>query len=542
MPNRRKISLPWYSWIFTTVSLCAAIGGGAGALTVGRSAIPPGVVAAHRLGGVLERVAAIELERLVLVRLDLAAQPGEGLQRRGRQEGDQLGQVPAAAHAAERVEELLAEAVHQVAADELRVPVGDPVAGARVRHPVGAGDELADGERRGRWSPAPTCRAPARRPGGCRRAARSRGPWCRRAAPRCRTARRRAASLRRRPSARAGARAGAVGGGSGMGVRAAAGDGRRAEPPAVRSLVATIRRQGRSILCCRAALPQPRARRPNLQRLRRSTPMAYILALDQGTTSSRALVFDHAGTVRAVGAAGVPADLPAARAGSSTTRPRSGRRSRACCTRRWPRPGSAPPTSRRSASPTSARPRCCGTARPAARSPTPSSGRTAARRPSATSCARPATPRLIAAKTGLVLDAYFSGTKLKWLLDHVPGARERAARGELAFGTIDTLADLEPDRRPRPRHRRVQRQPHDALQHPHRATGTTSSWRCSTSRARCCREVVPSSGVVRRGAARRRRPCRSPASPATSRRRCSARPATRPGSPRTPTAPAASCC
>ncbi|HJV83338.1 glycerol kinase GlpK [Noviherbaspirillum sp.] len=41
-------------------------------------------------------------------------------------------------------------------------------------------------------------------------------------------------------------------------------------------------------------------------------------------------------------------------------------------------------------------------------------------------------------KTGLVLDAYFSGTKLRWLLDHVPGARARAERGELAFGTIDS--------------------------------------------------------------------------------------------------------
>jgi len=41
-------------------------------------------------------------------------------------------------------------------------------------------------------------------------------------------------------------------------------------------------------------------------------------------------------------------------------------------------------------------------------------------------------------KTGLVLDAYFSGTKLKWLLDHVPGARARAERGELAFGTVDS--------------------------------------------------------------------------------------------------------
>jgi glycerol kinase len=44
----------------------------------------------------------------------------------------------------------------------------------------------------------------------------------------------------------------------------------------------------------------------------------------------------------------------------------------------------------------------------------------------------------VRAKTGLVLDPYFSGTKAKWLLDHVDGARERASRGELLFGTIDT--------------------------------------------------------------------------------------------------------
>jgi glycerol kinase len=41
-------------------------------------------------------------------------------------------------------------------------------------------------------------------------------------------------------------------------------------------------------------------------------------------------------------------------------------------------------------------------------------------------------------KTGLLIDAYFSGTKLKWLLDNVPNAREQAKRGELAFGTIDS--------------------------------------------------------------------------------------------------------
>jgi glycerol kinase len=45
---------------------------------------------------------------------------------------------------------------------------------------------------------------------------------------------------------------------------------------------------------------------------------------------------------------------------------------------------------------------------------------------------------LIRRKTGLVIDAYFSGSKLRWLLDHVEGARERAQRGELAFGTVDS--------------------------------------------------------------------------------------------------------
>jgi glycerol kinase len=46
--------------------------------------------------------------------------------------------------------------------------------------------------------------------------------------------------------------------------------------------------------------------------------------------------------------------------------------------------------------------------------------------------------KTIAAKTGLVIDAYFSASKIRWLLDHVPGAARRAQRGELAFGTIDT--------------------------------------------------------------------------------------------------------
>lgn len=41
-------------------------------------------------------------------------------------------------------------------------------------------------------------------------------------------------------------------------------------------------------------------------------------------------------------------------------------------------------------------------------------------------------------KTGLLLDPYFSGTKIRWILDHVPGAKQRAEKGELAFGTVDS--------------------------------------------------------------------------------------------------------
>lgn len=46
---------------------------------------------------------------------------------------------------------------------------------------------------------------------------------------------------------------------------------------------------------------------------------------------------------------------------------------------------------------------------------------------------------MITAKTGLLLDSYFSGTKIKWLLDNVAGAREKAAEGKLRFGTVDTF-------------------------------------------------------------------------------------------------------
>ena len=50
----------------------------------------------------------------------------------------------------------------------------------------------------------------------------------------------------------------------------------------------------------------------------------------------------------------------------------------------------------------------------------------------------------IQSATGLLIDAYFSATKIKWILDNVPGAREKAEAGELLFGTVDTWLALRP--------------------------------------------------------------------------------------------------
>ena len=68
----------------------------------------------------------------------------------------------------------------------------------------------------------------------------------------------------------------------------------------------------------------------------------------------------------------------------------------------------------------------------------PSSGSAVAPRRCATRCEAAAWNPWIREKTGLVIDAYFSGTKLRWILDNVSGAREKAERGELAFGTVDS--------------------------------------------------------------------------------------------------------
>ncbi len=165
--------------------------------------------------------------------------------------------------------------------------------------------------------------------------------------------------------------------------------------------------------------------------------MPYVLALDQGTTSSRALVFDRRG--RAVATAQQEFAQHYPRPGWVEHDPRD----------LWE-------STRRTALAAVAEANLTGrniaalgltnqrettllwdrrTGRPLHRAIVWQDRRTA------DLCARlrrAGLEPLFRRKTGLLLDPYFSGTKLRWLLDHIPGARRRAGRGELAFGTVDT--------------------------------------------------------------------------------------------------------
>jgi glycerol kinase len=163
----------------------------------------------------------------------------------------------------------------------------------------------------------------------------------------------------------------------------------------------------------------------------------FVAALDQGTTSSRAIVFDHQAAVRGV-----------AQAEFRQIFPEPG----------WVEHDPAEIWSSQSAVLHGALAKAGVGARDLAaigitnqRETTllwdRSSGKPLANaivwqdRRTATTCdalRRAGHAATFAAKTGLVIDAYFSGTKLKWLLDNVPGARSRARAGELAFGTVDS--------------------------------------------------------------------------------------------------------
>ena len=150
--------------------------------------------------------------------------------------------------------------------------------------------------------------------------------------------------------------------------------------------------------------------------------MSYALAIDQGTTSTRAILFDAHG--RRHGAAGT-AQIIRARLG----RARSGGDLDAACSRpaapslaqAGSRAGDVAAIGIANQRETTS----SGTARPASRSTMPSSGRTGAAPISAELLDEAGHEPLFTRRTGLLLDPYFSATKLAWLLDNVAGARER---------------------------------------------------------------------------------------------------------------------
>ncbi len=165
--------------------------------------------------------------------------------------------------------------------------------------------------------------------------------------------------------------------------------------------------------------------------------MPFVLALDQGTTSSRAIVFDHRGRALATSQQEFaqhyprpgwvehkPADLWA-----STRRTALGALAEANLTGK--NISALGITNQRETTLLWER----ANGRPLHPAIVWQDRRTA------DFCARlkrQGLEPLFTEKTGLLLDPYFSGTKLRWLLDHIPGARRRAEKGELAFGTVDS--------------------------------------------------------------------------------------------------------
>ena len=269
--------------------------------------------------------------------------------------------------------------------------------------------------------------------------------------------------------------------------------------------------------------------------------MSYILALDQGTTSCRALIFDREGTVRSVAQrefaqifprpglvehdgreiwatqAGVAAEA-LTRAGITPRQVAAiGITNQRETTLLWDR----------------------RTGEPLHNAIVWQDRRTA---PHCDRLKADGLEPLFRRKTGLVLDAYFSGTKLAWLLENVPGARARAANGELAFGTVDSwlawnlsggrLHITDASNASRTLLFDINRQEWDDgtsgdTRHP-RATAAARWW----IRARSTARRPETSWLL---------PFPLPAWPATSRRPCSARRAAAPAWQKTPMAPVVSC-
>jgi len=163
----------------------------------------------------------------------------------------------------------------------------------------------------------------------------------------------------------------------------------------------------------------------------------YVLALDQGTTSSRAILFDRAGSPVASAQQEFRQFFP--QPGWVEHDPLEIWSSQLACARQALAQAGASAADVAAIGVANQRETTVlwerASGRPVAPAIVWQDRRTAG------ACARlraAGAEPMVAYKTGLLLDPYFSGTKLAWLLDNVPGARAAAGRGELAFGTIDT--------------------------------------------------------------------------------------------------------
>ncbi len=167
--------------------------------------------------------------------------------------------------------------------------------------------------------------------------------------------------------------------------------------------------------------------------------MAYVLALDQGTTSSRAILFDQAGNIAALAQKEFQQFYP--QAGWVEHNPMEILTSQmACAVEALGKVGARPRdvaaigiTNQRETVIVWER----ETGHPSIR-PSFGSGTAARTAPQCSALEESGAGDNISSRTGLVIDPYFSATKIRWILDNVPGARERAERGELAFGTVDS--------------------------------------------------------------------------------------------------------
>jgi glycerol kinase len=165
--------------------------------------------------------------------------------------------------------------------------------------------------------------------------------------------------------------------------------------------------------------------------------MAYVLALDQGTTSSRAILFDEAGAIRAVAQKEFQQFYP--QAGWVEHDPAEILSSQMNCAVEVLAQAGARSRDIAAIGITNQRETVIVWERATGKAIHPAivwqDRRTAAFCKELDASGAGDT---ISAKTGLVIDPYFSATKLRWILDNVPGARVRAERGELAFGTVDS--------------------------------------------------------------------------------------------------------